>query len=79
MDANEFRDAIRWDRYLIGGIAVVVFLLFFLIAWQLTLLRKDMVDVRIAATALTSRVDSIDAHGSRALAEHKLEAHDRAK
>jgi hypothetical protein len=79
MEPAEFRDAIKWDRYLIGGIAILVFAFMFLIAWQLTLLRKDVVDIRIAATALGMRVDTMDAHGTRALADHRLEAHDRAK
>jgi hypothetical protein len=79
MDANEFRDAIKWDRYLIAGVAILVFAFLFLIAWQLTLVRKDIVDIRIAATALGMRVDTMDAHGTRALADHRLEAHDRAK
>jgi len=79
MDANEFRDALKWDRYLIAGVGILAFAFMFLIAWQLTLVRKDIVDIRIAATALGMRVDTMDAHGTRALADHRLEAHDRAK
>ena len=78
MDA-ELRDALRWDRYLISGIGVVCFALISLILTQMVLMRADIVDIRIAATALASRVDSMDAHGTRALADHRLEAHDRAK
>jgi len=75
----EFRDAIRWDRRMIVGIAIVVFALLGLVAVQLILMRASITDARVMITALTMRVDSIDEHGTRALAQHRLEAHDRAK
>jgi hypothetical protein len=79
MDANELRDALQWDRRMIVGIAIVVFALLGLVAVQLILMRASITDARVMITALTMRVDSIDEHGTRALAEHRLEAHDRAK
>ena len=76
---DEFRDALRWDRYLIGGIGIVVFAFLFLVVWQLTLLRRDVVDIRVAMTLMSGRIDMIDVHGGRALLEHEQSAHDRAK
>lgn len=78
MDA-EFRDAIRWDRIAITGIAVFVFAVMAFVSAQLVIMRRDISDVRNGVTSITTRVDSIDEHGTRALAQHRLEAHDRAK
>jgi hypothetical protein len=75
----EFRDAIRWDRIAITAIGVFVFAVMGFVSAQLVLMRRDISDVRNGVTSITSRVDSIDEHGTRALAQHRLEAHDRAK
>lgn len=79
MQEDDIRYALKWDRRMIAGIGVAVFAILGLVAVQLILMRSSITDVRVQVTALTMRVDSIDEHGTRALAEHRLEAHDRAK
>jgi hypothetical protein len=79
MNDDDVRYALKWDRRAIMAIGVTVFAVLALVAVQLILMRASITDVRVQVTALTMRVDSIDEHGTRALAEHRLEAHDRAK
>jgi hypothetical protein len=79
MNEDDVRYALKWDRRAIMSIGIVVFAVMGLVAVQLILIRASITDARVMITALTMRVDSIDEHGTRALAEHKLAAHDRAK
>ena len=81
MTPDEWRS---WARAAV--IAIGVFALFgmgalVLTAWQLTIVRRDVSDSRAAITALTVRMDGLDAHGTQALREHQSEmtAHSTAR
>lgn len=78
MDEDTTR-ALEWNRWAFVGSMVILFLLLLLLAFQFVLMRREIVDIRVRATALAVRVDSMDEHGTKALARHALSAHDRAK
>lgn len=73
------RRTLMWNRSAMVGVVAIIGWLMFLMIVEFRVLRSDFSDLRVQVTGIADQVQTLDQYGGRALKEHEMKAHDRAK